>query len=156
VDCHNTHALTVKVELCGGCHPSVTSAEELTTIRISPTDYNGNGDTQEGIAAELASFQEAEYAAMQAYALDTVGTGIYYNGARYPYYFVDANGNGQGDPDETDTFNSWTPRLLKGAYNYQYATKDPGAFAHNAKYIMQVLYDSAEDLGGDVSAFTRP
>jgi len=27
---------------------------------------------------------------------------------------------------------TWTPRLLKAAYNYQYAQKDPGAAVHNA------------------------
>jgi hypothetical protein len=45
---------------------------------------------------------------------------------------------------------------LKAAYNYQYAQKDPGAFAHNAKYVLQVLYDSLEDIGADVSGMTRP
>jgi len=37
--------------------------------------------------------------------------------------------------------------LLRAAYNYQYAMKDPGAFAHNGKYVIQALYDSLEDLG---------
>jgi hypothetical protein len=50
----------------------------------------------------------------------------------------------------------WTPRLLQAAYNYQYASKDPGAFAHNSTYVIQVLYDSLEDMGGNVSGMTRP
>jgi hypothetical protein len=33
---------------------------------------------------------------------------------------------------------------------------DPGAFAHNGKYVLQVLYDSIQDLGGDVSGMVRP
>jgi hypothetical protein len=33
------------------------------------------------------------------------------------------------------------------AKNYQWVAKDPGAFAHNGKYILQVLYDSLQDLG---------
>src|SRR5262249_36535057 len=37
-------------------------------------------------------------------------------------------------------------RLLRAAYNYQMASKDPGAFAHNAKYIIELLYDSIQDL----------
>ena len=28
--------------------------------------------------------------------------------------------------------------------------KDPGAFAHNGKYVIQVLYDSIADLGTKV------
>jgi hypothetical protein len=45
---------------------------------------------------------------------------------------------------------------LKAAYNYQYATKDPGAFAHNGKYIIQLLYDSLADLDTTTSHMTRP
>jgi hypothetical protein len=45
---------------------------------------------------------------------------------------------------------------LRAAYNYQYVQKDPGAFTHNAPYILQVLYDSIEDVGGDMSAMLRP
>ncbi len=51
--------------------------------------------------------------------------------------------------------NKWTPRMLKAAYNYQVSVKDPGAFAHGNKYIVQLLYDSIEDLGGDVSKLAR-
>jgi hypothetical protein len=71
---------------------------------------------------------------------------IAYDGAAYPYFFNDA---GEG-------YATWTPRMLQAAYNYQYATKDPGAFAHNGKYILQVLYDSIENLGGDTGGMTRP
>ena len=62
--------------------------------------------------------------------------------------------NGKVDADEATSDNayaSWTPRLLQSAYNYQYVQKDPGAFVHNPKYVMQFLYDSIKDLGGDVS-----
>jgi hypothetical protein len=45
---------------------------------------------------------------------------------------------------------------MKAAYNYQYYQKDPGAFAHNAKYVMQVLYDSIEAVGGDTKGLVRP
>jgi hypothetical protein len=46
--------------------------------------------------------------------------------------------------------------LLRAAYNYQWVAKDPGAFAHNGKYMMQVLIDSLKDIGGNVSSMTRP
>jgi hypothetical protein len=44
---------------------------------------------------------------------------------------------------------------LRAAYNYQDASKDPGAFAHNSTYIMQLLYDSISDLGGDTTGMVR-
>ncbi|HIP96211.1 MAG TPA: response regulator [Anaerolineae bacterium] len=161
--CHDTHGLTVRVEACGTCHTGVKSEEDLKTIRMSPTDYDGDGDTTEGIAGEIATFQEALYTAIQEYATNVVGTGIVYNAHRYPYFFTDTNGNGVADPDEANygnKYKTWTPRLLKAAYNYQYAAKDPGAFAHNGEYIIQVLYDSLDDLGTVVTVnttgMTRP
>ena len=63
-------------------------------------------------------------------------------------------------PTRITVYNSWTPRLLRAAYNYQYSTKDPGTFAHNGKYIIQVLYDSLEDLSKattvDMKGLVRP
>ena len=53
-------------------------------------------------------------------------------------------------------YATWTPRLVKAAFNYQYSQKDPGAFVHNPKYVIQFLINSIEDLGGDVSTYTRP
>ena len=154
-DCHNTHQLTVEVQACSACHPAATSQEDLALIRIDPTDYDGDGDTAEGVAGEIQTMAEVLYAAMQTYAAETAGTPIHYDAYRYPYFFADPNANNAVDEGEGG-YSTWTPSLLKAAYNYQYALKDPGAFAHNAKYVIQFLYDSINDLGGDVSAMTRP
>ena len=85
---------------------------------------------------------------------DGTGKAIAYNPDAFPYFFVDTNGNGTADKDEAvaaNRYNVWTPRLLKAAYNYQFVTKDPGAFAHNSTYAIELLYDSLSDLGGKVS-----
>jgi len=55
-----------------------------------------------------------------------------------------------------ESYTTWTPRLLQAAYNYQYVAMDPGNYSHNSKYIMQLLYDSIEDLGGSTRGMTRP
>lgn len=159
-ECHQTHALTVKVDQCVECHANANSLETLrTNIRISDVDYDGDGDVNEGIAMEIQTMHEALYQAMQTYASNTVGTGIVYSSSAYPYFFADPNGNGELDDDEANNdnrFNAWTPRLLRGAYNYQYVQKDPGAFAHNSVYIIQILYDALTDLGADTSGMIRP
>ena len=160
-DCHSTHGLQVDYEFCADCHDDIEieSQEDLRNIRYYFDDWDGDGDTDEGIAGEIDTLLETLYAAMQTYATDTVGTGIAYDSHSYPYFFNDLNGNGEVDEDEAvrdNGFNSWTPRLLRAAYNYQYASKDPGAFAHNGQYIVQVLHDSLEDLGADVSGMLRP
>jgi hypothetical protein len=154
--CHSTHMLEVKAEECIACHGGV---ENLADIRMDSTDYDGDGDTSGGIATEIDGKAEALYACIQDYAAETAGTPIVYDSLAYPYFFTDTNANGEADPDEANYGNqyaTWTPRLLRAAYNYQYVLKDPGASAHNAKYVLQALYDSIEDLGCDVSGMTRP
>jgi hypothetical protein len=145
--CHDTHALELKIEECGTCHAGV---EDPKDIRMITTDFDGDGDTTEGLAGEVATLQEALYAAIQDYATNVVGTGIVYDAHAYPYFFDEAE----------ERYATWTPRLLRAAYNYQYAAKDPGAFAHNGQYVIQVLYDSLEDIGTqvtvDMSGMTRP
>ena len=145
VECHDAHTQEVEVEACGGCHGGVESAEDLATIRMRPDDFDGDGDTTEGIAGEVETMAEALLTAMQEYATETVGAELTYDPNRYPYFFGADGG-----------YNQWTPRLLRAAYNYQYAAKDPGGFAHNGTYIMEILYDSLVDIGGDVTGMTRP
>lgn len=154
VDCHDVHALDVKVQTCQGCHQT----DDPTNIRMTSTDdYDGDGAT-EGLAGEVETMVDLLYEAIKAYTVDQDNP-IVYDSHSYPYFFSDTNGNGEVDPDEANyanSFKGWTPRLLRAAYNFQYAMKDPGAYAHNPTYILQVLYDSIEDVGGDVTNLVRP
>jgi hypothetical protein len=158
-ECHDVHELGVKIDTCEQCHKNVKSEADLVDIRVTETDYDGDGDTGEGIASEFTEFQVRLYEAIQAKATAN-GAGLVYNPAAYPYFFLDKDADGK--PDKNDqganvNYNgNWSPELLKAAFNYQYSQKDPGAFAHNAKYVMQAMYDSIEALGGDVAGLTRP
>jgi hypothetical protein len=159
INCHVTHGLVVQVNECAKCHPSATGLDALHTIRYvggePEVDYDGDGNTEEGIGDEVATLHEALYAAIQNYAAEKLQAPILYNAASYPYFFSDVNANGMVDEGE-GAFATWTPRLLKAAYNYQWVAKDPGAFAHNGKYIIQVLYDSLADLGATTPGMVRP
>lgn len=158
-ECHDAHALEVEANACIGCHNTAPTARD---IRLNLTeDYDGDGDAEEGLYYEIETMRDALYAAIQAYAADTLGTPLIYSAASHPYFFIDTNENGEVDEGEAvrdNSFPGWSPRLLRAAYNFQYALKDPGAYAHNAEYILQVLYDSLRDIGGDdaVSGMTRP
>jgi hypothetical protein len=160
-ECHETHTGEVKTQGCSSpfCH----GGAKLANIRKDQKDYDGDGNRTEGISYEVAGVANVLYSAIQKYAADVAKTPIVYSGGSYPYFFKDTNGNGQADPDETVRANgyaSWTPRLLCAAYNLQYVNKDPGAFAHNPKYIIQVMYDSIADLATkasiDMTKLTRP
>jgi len=121
--------------------------EDLKKVRMvsSAKDYDGDGNVTEGISEEIAGLQEALMAELQKYATATAGAEIKYDAATYPY-FMGADGK---------AYTNWTPRLAKAAYNYQVSVKDPGAFAHNPKYIIELLHDSIADLGGDVTKMAR-
>ena len=155
VSCHNAHELGVNTEFCTSCHGDT----EPEAIRKGEIDYDGDGDTSEGMSGEVATVVELLFPAIQKYAAEKLGTAIAYDPASYPYFFIDTNANGVVDPEEAvreNGYATWSPRLLQAAYNYQWVQKDPGAFAHNGKYILEVMYDSLKDLGADVTTLTRP
>ena len=145
--CHDPHTLEVKVEQCSFCHEDVATLEDLKNVRMvsSNPDYDGDGELEEGMYYEIQGLQEILIAQITKYAAETAGAEIKYDPETYPY-FMGADGK---------AYQNWTPRLLKAAYNYQVSIKDPGAFAHGNKYIVQLLFDSIEDLGGDVSKLAR-
>lgn len=164
--CHQRHELTIRIGQCEDCHDNVETQEDVLLIRTEgenedAIDYDGDGDAAEPIRDEILTLEEALYAAILQYASETVGTAIAYDAHTHPYWYADTNGNGTADAEEVNRDNryaTWTPTLLRAAYNYQYTQKDPGDFAHNPDYILQVLYDSIEAIGGSeaVASFTRP
>jgi hypothetical protein len=139
-------------------HPGSDPAKfEFSGIRPAPTpDYNGNGDKTESIQSEIKGLEDALYKQIQTYAAGVIGIPIIYDSHAYPYFFVDTNGNGEVDPGEAiypNAYSFFDAKLLRAAYNYQVSKKDPNGFIHNSKYIAQLLVDSIEHIGGDVSAY---
>jgi hypothetical protein len=161
--CHRPHSGTVRLSECEDCHEDAETIEAVRMIRatedVELIDYDGDGSSDEPIRDEIMTMEELLLPALYAYAAETVGMPIVYDSHSHPYWFNDTNTNGVADPEEVNRDNrymSWTPALLRAAYNYQYAQKDPGDYAHNPDYILQVLYDSLEAIGVDVSGMTRP
>jgi hypothetical protein len=141
--CHDPHTLQVRVDKCSACHLGATSLEGVRNIRLSRIDFDGDGDITEGLAGEINTMMEKLWITMQLYAALTDGADwIAYDGG-----FLNEAGN---------KYTTWTPNLLQAAYNYHYVAKDPGSYSHNPKYIMQLLYDSIDELGGSTRGMTRP
>lgn len=166
-DCHDVHELTIQVDRCADCHEEMEDQSDSRLIRmvdedeVELIDYDGDGDMTEPIADEIEALQDALLVEIQNYTSEVIGSQAMYVPYAYPYWYVDANANGEIDEGEVNRdarYGQWTPALLRAAYNYQYVAKDPGAFAHNADYVLQLLYDSIESLGGEeaVANFTRP
>lgn len=157
IECHDQHTLQVRLTACQTCHPTAATTEQLKDIRMMSslgTDYDGDGNTSEGIYYEMVGVREILHGRIQEYARAHGGP-VCYHEAKYPYFFSDTDDNGVCADDEAVSANGYdgfTPRLLRAAYNVQVATKDPGAFAHNAKYVIETLFDSAADLNGALTA----
>jgi hypothetical protein len=152
--CHDPHHLRVDPLVCSTCHVNVTGPDDLPHIRDDQTDYDDDGDTSKGIALEIDSFHVLLYEAMQAYAGEVIGTPLVYSPDHFPYFFVDVSNGGEIDPDDLNfgnRYTEWTPRLVRAAYNFHFVQKDAGAYAHNPRYTLQILYDSLHDLNERVS-----
>jgi len=163
-DCHavdaTDHDFALDTATCLECHEGTLATFDPAELRMTSSmgvDYDGDGELTEGIAGEIATLEAELLLAMQAYAAGK-GAPIGYYGAGYPYFFNDTNANGVIDaPAETSRANgykSFTPRLVRVAYNYQFSHKDPGGYAHNGKYLIQLLVDSLADLGVTVNSST--
>jgi predicted CXXCH cytochrome family protein len=158
--CHDAHNQKVQLDKCATCHGEIKSTDDLKKLRGSgskdTTDYDGDGNV-EGYGAEIQGMAEALLAQIQAAATRNKYP-IAYSATAYPYFFNDLNSNGVADPEETQFANAYgyfNAKLLEAAYNYQWVTKDPGAYVHNFSYVNQILYDSLKDLSGNVGKMKR-
>ncbi|MFC1591960.1 cohesin domain-containing protein [Thermodesulfobacteriota bacterium] len=153
--CHDEHSLEIKVGECGACHAGFVNADDLRDMRMfgSLTDYDGDGDIEEGMYYEVADLKAKLWETIQAYAVEVANKGIVTDGHTYPYFFKDSNDNGICDPEEANygnQYKNWTPNLLRATYNYQFICKDPGLYAHGGKYGIQLMVDSIEVLNASL------
>ena len=160
ISCHDPHKTEVALESCTSCHAGVT---EFRAIRTTQLDILMNGEPTEGIGVVIDDLHAALKAAIMVYAQQVTDNPIAYSEVAYPYFFRDLNADGAADSIEAvfpNRYQSWTPRLLKAAYNYQFVAKDSGAFAHNPHYVIQLMIDSIENLSEvaeiDTTGFQRP
>lgn len=147
--CHDPHSLEVSFEPCLTCH----QGEAPEDIRISRQSYDGSGNTSVGIRSDIRGNAALLLDMIRQYSVEVAGMPIIYDGHHHPYFFADANGDGMIDQADGRpvAYSTWTPRMLRAAYNWKLVTADPGNFAHNPPYMLQLLYDSIADLAGPLN-----
>lgn len=149
-DCHDPHTLEVQTESCARCH----GTQSPTAIRTSDADFDGDGDTTTGIHAEIEALRALLLDTIEDYSLEIAGAQIAYV-ENYPYFMF-----AEGETEAGSPYAAWTPRLLRASYNFAFVTADPGAYAHNPHYALQLLHDSIMDLsaatGKQVELGERP
>lgn len=158
-ECHDQHSLEVRYDTCVNCHPGVTDQTSVRNIRMLPSrgqDYNGNGNVNEGMYFEVRGLKEKLLSSIHTYTKEKATKPTCYAPDSHPYWFIDADSSGPtcdaAEVSSTTRFAEWTPRSLRAAYNYQVASKDPGSWAHNANYIIEVLHDSIQDVAAGTEA----
>ncbi len=166
--CHDPHSTHIRkaqngeTSLCTTCHSTVESYQDYKTVSMSKTDFDGDG-TVEAIYDEIEGVKAILHDAINKYTAATGSGDAWGYYSSYPYAFIDTNKDGILSEDEAtypNMFKNFTPRSLRAAYNFMYVQKEPGAYVHNAKYVLQLMYDSIEDLseisGVTTQGLTRP
>ena len=168
ISCHDPHSLHINAApsgdtgLCQTCHSDVAGYQDYKTVNMSKVDYDGDG-TVEPVYDEILGVKAILVEAINKYTAATGNGDAWGYAPNYPYAFIDTNKDGTLSEDEAvfaNGFKNFTPRSLKAAFNFMFVEKEPGAYVHNAKYVLQLMYDSIEDLsaisGVTTQGLTRP
>jgi hypothetical protein len=150
---------------CVGCHEPKGTAHtfEITAADMAPETGKcgvchkptAHGDfTLSNTEHEFATLRNELEAAIAAYSDAAVDAGVpganrvcYKDG--HPYFTIDSvepygflcQAADSGTP-------KMDPALIRATGNYKWAKAEPGAWAHNTEYALEILYDSIVALGG--------
>jgi hypothetical protein len=128
---HMAYASTEATTFCKTCHPGTMTFD---------FPWGGGPNPRSDVDYMLTTLITAIEAYDSPSDADTAPN-IYYS-SRYPYF-------GTAGPAQ-----EWDAPLAKATFNWQFIYKDPGAYAHNPDYALQLLWDSYEDLYNNDNSIT--
>ena len=121
---HMTDGAVESTSFClGTCHPNMTAIN---------FPWNATFDAESDIAYMLSALMNAIIVYDSPDDDPDTAANIKYQ-SWYPYF-------------QPNSGQAWDPVAAKAAFNWQFVNKDPGAYAHNRSYALQLLWDSYEDL----------
>lgn len=134
---HIAYGSTENTAFCAAsCHPSMVALDDPGAPHAHGADWDGNGATVSAKDEVAYLLTVLLHNAIEAYDspddADTMANIDY--SSSYPYFGT------------TDPTQQWDGTVAKAAFNWQFIYKDPGAYAHNSKYAVQLLRDSYNDL----------
>jgi len=152
VACHMTSAEGHSFEIVAKDAAGVITAVETTTC----ASCHGTAMTAAKLEADKATF----HTAMESLKTALANKGILFANA-HPYFYKDLNGNGVMDAAteqvSTNAFKNWDAvapgkgkDVMGAAFNYNLFEHDPGAYAHNRGYALNLIADSIDFLADGV------
>jgi hypothetical protein len=125
-----------EVDDCSLCHSGGPRFRDLNTA--PRTNWNAIQDLKAQLLVALEAYATTGNAATGL----PQDSPVQYEGDIYPYWFH------EGVPAiYPNRYRDFDRTMLRAAYNFVVADKDPGAYIHNGTYIQQLLWDSIIDLG---------
>jgi hypothetical protein len=161
VGLHTSNATGRSLDDCVGCHMnSSPDPEQRGKHTFMPQEigdctecHASGGDKFRDLMSTprsnffaIETLTEQLLTAIQDYAADGglgIDSPIIYDSVEYPYWFHD---NEMGAV-YANRYQDFDRTLLRAAYNYQVALKDPAGYIHNGTYQQQIVWDSIVDLG---------
>ncbi len=170
--CHDPHTGRLPEDKdilakCGGCHNDELTGLPVTTFaQLEDSrqfgfegDIDGDG-TAEPLNVEIAGLKAKLNTALQNYALNVGGKAICVaagsSGLADSAYILVDSGVACGTAPNNGAYVNFTGRSLRAAFNIMAITNDPGAWAHNPRYAIEILYDTIADLNTGLIAKTQP
>jgi hypothetical protein len=136
-----------------GAVPATNASGQLDNYRLASDthDYDGNGNSTEGIPVEIQNLTNKVIALLQV-------SGIEYDDTAYPYFFPAGSPHSAANP-----FKAWNLSTFKAAFNMSFVIKgqpsgsskinvpNTSAATHNYRYNIQLLIDSYTDLWNNLT-----
>jgi hypothetical protein len=170
--CHDAHALAIPTTfVCGnGCHNphlNTTGDQTMAGLRLKTGRWYIDNGADQGVYQNYVQMMAKLYTAIQRYSLAkgnvSAGTAVICFTQPGSENFVVGSAEGQIDgtcPTTTpwgaaNSSTAYTPRLLRAVHNYKMLAQDPGAWAHNPRYVTQIMYDAIRDLNMGIAAASQ-
>jgi hypothetical protein len=156
--CHDPQKSRHTFELIGGSNFRTDAGCGAATCHNHRAASSGTKDSfsrNQNVDAMMAILLQK----ISDYAVSFGKPGLCFDGPRYSYWFQSTTNAGKFCDKTVDTTgygSAFDPTMAKAAFNYFFLAKEPGAWAHNYGYTMQVLYDSIHDVDPTFSDANLP
>jgi mono/diheme cytochrome c family protein len=152
IDCHQPHTLELELEGCVECHTDVESVEDLPRGpdgRLGGRLQRQRRRRRRNAATNWPSCRKPCSPTFRPTPTRSPACRSATDAEAHPYFFYDTNANGELEEEESTATTVIAPGhrvSCRPPTTTRPPRKDPGAYVHGGKYIIELLYDSTASL----------